>query len=50
MACLGFLDFFSITAQRNALAITANCCQVRKICMLAKKRNSAMFEELHLRS
>lgn len=27
MACLMFVDFFSITAQRNALAITANCCQ-----------------------
>ncbi|XP_013418116.1 E3 ubiquitin-protein ligase TRIP12 isoform X2 [Lingula anatina] len=26
-ACLMFLDFFSITAQRCALAITANCCQ-----------------------
>lgn len=27
MACLTFLDFFSITAQRNALAVTSNCCQ-----------------------
>ncbi len=27
MACLMYLDFFSITAQRNALAIAANCCQ-----------------------
>ncbi|CAH1781422.1 unnamed protein product [Owenia fusiformis] len=26
-ACLMFLDFFSINAQRCALAITANCCQ-----------------------
>ena len=26
-ACLMFLDFFSIAAQRNALQITANCCQ-----------------------
>ncbi|CAF0743765.1 unnamed protein product [Brachionus calyciflorus] len=26
-ACLTFIDFFSITAQRNALQITANCCQ-----------------------
>ncbi|XP_049317417.1 E3 ubiquitin-protein ligase TRIP12 isoform X3 [Bactrocera dorsalis] len=25
-ACLTFLDFFSINAQRAALAITANCC------------------------
>jgi E3 ubiquitin-protein ligase TRIP12 len=25
--CLTFLDFFSITAQRNALLITSNCCQ-----------------------
>eukprot|EP00095_Tigriopus_kingsejongensis_P008879 maker-scaffold15_size728074-snap-gene-6.27 protein:Tk08879 transcript:maker-scaffold15_size728074-snap-gene-6.27-mRNA-1 annotation:"e3 ubiquitin-protein ligase trip12 isoform x2" len=27
MACLMFLDFFSITAQRNALTVTSNCCQ-----------------------
>lgn len=27
MSCLMFLDFFSITAQRNALLITSNCCQ-----------------------
>lgn len=26
-ACLTFLDFFSINAQRAALSITANCCQ-----------------------
>ncbi len=26
-ACLMYLDFFSISAQRAALAITANCCQ-----------------------
>lgn len=26
-ACLTFLDFFSIVAQRAALAITANCMQ-----------------------
>lgn len=26
-ACLMFLDFFSITAQRSALAVTANCVQ-----------------------
>ena len=26
-ACLTYLDFFSINAQRAALAITANCCQ-----------------------
>lgn len=26
-ACLTYLDFFSITAQRAALAVTANCCQ-----------------------
>ena len=26
-ACLMFLDFFSITAQRNALLVTSNCCQ-----------------------
>ena len=26
-ACLTYIDFFSITAQRNALQITANCCQ-----------------------
>ncbi|CAL8126786.1 unnamed protein product [Orchesella dallaii] len=26
-ACLTYLDFFSITAQRAALSITANCCQ-----------------------
>ncbi|CAG9853614.1 unnamed protein product [Phyllotreta striolata] len=25
-ACLMYLDFFSISAQRNALSITANCC------------------------
>ncbi|XP_046854007.1 E3 ubiquitin-protein ligase TRIP12-like isoform X2 [Xenia sp. Carnegie-2017] len=25
-ACLTYLDFFSITAQRSALAIAANCC------------------------
>ncbi|XP_074040259.1 E3 ubiquitin-protein ligase ctrip isoform X3 [Leptinotarsa decemlineata] len=25
-ACLMYLDFFSINAQRNALSITANCC------------------------
>lgn len=26
-ACLTYIDFFSITAQRNSLKITANCCQ-----------------------
>ncbi|KAK7602929.1 hypothetical protein V9T40_006903 [Parthenolecanium corni] len=26
-ACLMYLDFFSIVAQRAALAVTANCCQ-----------------------
>ena len=26
-ACLTFIDFFSITAQRNALQIAANCIQ-----------------------
>ena len=26
-ACLTYIDFFSITAQRNALQIAANCCQ-----------------------
>ena len=26
-ACLMYLDFFSITAQRAALAVSANCCQ-----------------------
>ncbi|XP_050539667.1 E3 ubiquitin-protein ligase TRIP12 isoform X2 [Daktulosphaira vitifoliae] len=26
-ACLTYIDFFSINAQRAALAITANCCQ-----------------------
>lgn len=26
-ACLMYLDFFSINAQRAALAVTANCCQ-----------------------
>lgn len=26
-ACLKFVDFFNITAQRSALTITANCCQ-----------------------
>jgi hypothetical protein len=26
-ACLTYIDFFSIVAQRNALKITANCCQ-----------------------
>ncbi|CAB4064432.1 TRIP12 [Lepeophtheirus salmonis] len=26
-SCLTYLDFFSIGAQRNALAITSNCCQ-----------------------
>ena len=26
-ACLMYLDFFSISAQRAALAVTANCCQ-----------------------
>ena len=26
-ACLTYIDFFSMTAQRNALQITANCCQ-----------------------
>lgn len=25
--CLLYLEFFSINAQRNALAIAANCCQ-----------------------
>ena len=25
-ACLMYVDFFSLTAQRAALAITANCC------------------------
>ena len=27
-ACMVYLDFFSISAQNKALAITANCCQV----------------------
>lgn len=27
VTCLTFLDFFSISAQRNALTITSNCCQ-----------------------
>ena len=27
IACLTFIDFFSITAQRNALSIASNCCQ-----------------------
>ena len=27
MACLTYIDFFSIAAQRNALAVTSNCCQ-----------------------
>ena len=26
VSCLTYLDFFSITSQRNALSITANCC------------------------
>ena len=26
VSCLTYLDFFGITAQRNALSITANCC------------------------
>ena len=26
-ACLLYIEFFSITAQRNALAVAANCCQ-----------------------
>jgi E3 ubiquitin-protein ligase TRIP12 len=26
-ACLTYIDFFSITSQRNALQIAANCCQ-----------------------
>lgn len=26
-SCLLYLEFFSINAQRNALAIAANCCQ-----------------------
>ena len=26
-ACLTYIDFFSLTAQRNALQITASCCQ-----------------------
>ena len=26
-SCLTYIDFFSINAQRSALAITANCCQ-----------------------
>lgn len=25
-ACLMYLDFFSMSAQRNALSVTANCC------------------------
>ena len=28
LACLTYIDFFSITAQRNALSIASNCCQV----------------------
>nr|XP_024215138.1 E3 ubiquitin-protein ligase TRIP12 isoform X1 [Halyomorpha halys]XP_024215139.1 E3 ubiquitin-protein ligase TRIP12 isoform X1 [Halyomorpha halys] len=35
-ACLMYLDFFSINAQRSALAITANCC------------HNLLPEELHL--
>ena len=27
LACLTYVDFFSMPAQRNALAVTANCCQ-----------------------
>ena len=26
-ACLMYLDFFSMSAQRASLSITANCCQ-----------------------
>ena len=26
-SCLLYIEFFSITAQRNALAVAANCCQ-----------------------
>ena len=36
-ACLVYLDFFSISAQNKALAITANCCQV--LCFCHKSRN-----------
>ena len=28
LACLTYIDFFSIPAQRNALSIASNCCQV----------------------
>ena len=27
-SCLTFLDFFSLPAQRNALSVAANCCNV----------------------
>ena len=27
-SCLLYLDFFSLPAQRNALAVAANCCTV----------------------
>jgi len=27
LACLTYVDFFSMPAQRHALAVTANCCQ-----------------------
>lgn len=39
-SCLLYLDFFSLPAQRNALAVAANCCSV-----LSPSDHSADFDE-----
>ena len=40
-ACLLFLEFFSLPAQRNALKVAANCC----CCTTAASNNMSLSEE-----
>ena len=41
-SCLLYLDFFSLPAQRNALAVAANCCVV-----LTPNEHSSDFEKVN---
>lgn len=47
-ACLTYLDFFSINAQRSALSITANCCQNLTIDEFALVQESLVTLSAHL--
>lgn len=49
-ACLTYLDFFSINAQRAALAITANCCQNLTSDEFALVQDSLQILSTHLTS